>query len=210
MSQRMRALLLVGCLVFVVGCKKDAPPPPPPPAEAPHEVTVEGVFHAVKCGGVTALWSGADGNMPAGAPKSFGAESLAFRFSDGVTEGFKPTGQLFFSDWTFDIFSPDCEFAVLQGDHFGPLHVVATSQLRQYLRGELKPTVVEAPKGADAAVYSQVRWNSGAQFEFVASCCGGAQAFRVNAKDGAVTKLFEAKEAPKGVRRGATGWEATP
>ena len=59
-------------------------------------------------------------------------------------------------------------------------------------------------------MYSQVRWGNGAQFEFVTSCCGGAQVFRASAKDGAVSKVFEAKEAPKGVRRGATGWEATP
>lgn len=209
MSRRMRALLLVGCLVFVVGCKKDTPPAPVVKV-TPHEVTVDGSLHAVKCGGVTAIWSGSVKDMPEGAPKSFGAESLAFWFSDGVTEGFKPTGQMFFSDWTFDIFSPDCQFTVLQGDHFGPLHLVATSQLRPYLRGEMKATVVEAPKGADAAVYSQLRWVSPTQLEFVASCCGGAQVFRADATTGAVTKLFEAKEAPKGVRRGANGWEATP
>lgn len=210
MSRRMRALVLLVCVSTLFGCKKAAPPPAPEVRVAPSEVTVEGAFHAVKCGGVTALWSGASGDMPAGAPKSFGAEALAFRFSDGVTEGFKPTGQLFFSDWTFDVFSPDCEYAVLQADHFGPLHIVATSQLRPYLRGEMKPTVVEATKGGAAQVYSQLRWTSGAQFEFVASCCGGAQVFRANVKDGAVTKVFEANDAPKGVRPGAAGWEATP
>lgn len=209
----MRSFVCV-CVMLVVGCKKDAPPPPvvvqKAPAETPSEITVEGAYHAVKCGGVTALWSGNTENMPEGAPKSFGVESLAFRFSDGTTEGFKPTGQLFFSDWTFGVFSADCAYTSLLVDHFGPLHVVATDQLRPYLRGELKPTVVQAPKGADASVYSQVFWTTPSQLEFVASCCGGAQVFRAEAKDGAVTKLFDAKDAPKGVRRGSNGWEVTP
>ena len=203
----MRALVLLLCVTGLLGCKKE---PAPVVKVSPLEVSIDGTFHAVKCGGVTARWSGTVENAPDGAPKSFGTESLAFWFSDGVTEGFKPVGQLFFTDWTFDIFSPDCAYAVLQVDHFGPLHVVATSQLRQYLRGELKPTVIEAPRGADAAVYSQLRWTSPTQFEFVASCCGGAQAFQADVKSGAVTKLFEAKEAPKGVRRGANGWEVAP
>ena len=96
----MRLFAVLVCVMCFVGCKKDAPPPAPVVKVAATEVTVEGAYHAVKCGGVTALWSGNTENMPEGAPKSFGVESLAFRFSDGTTEGFKPTGQLFFSDWT--------------------------------------------------------------------------------------------------------------
>lgn len=208
----MRAFVVFLCVIGITSCKKETPATPAPatPGDVPTEVTVEGAFHAVKCGGVTALWSGSAEDLPPNSPKSFGAESLAFRFSDGVTEGFKPTGQLFFSDWTFDVFSPDCAYAVLQGDHFGPLHVVATAQLRPYLRGELPPTMVEAPKSESTAVYSQLRWVSETQFEFVASCCGGAQVFRASTKGGAVSRLFEAKEAPNGVRPGAAGWEVRP
>lgn len=205
----MRVFVVLVCCAAVLGCKKERPAPKAP-AISPAEVKLEGTYHAVQCGPVTAVWSG-DPEMLAqqapNAPKSFGAESLAFRFFDGSTEGFAPTGQLFFSDWTFDIFSPDCSLVALQVDHFGPIHVVPVDQLRAYLDGRFKPVAVQAPSGKESLVHGQLRWLSPSQFEFVASCCGGAQAFRANTKDGSLERLLDAPTAPNGVRRGASGWE---
>lgn len=210
----MRVFLSLVCCLVVASCKKDPTPVAvKAPALAPAEVKVDGSYHAVSCGGVTALWSG-DPEMLAqqapNAPRSFGAESLAFRFVDGSTKGFAPTGQLFFSDWTFDVFSPDCALVALQVDHYGPIHVVKVDELRGYLEGHVKPVAVQALSEKDSLVHGQLRWVTPSQFEFVASCCGGAQVFRASAKDGALERLLDAKEAPKGVRRGANGWEAVP
>ncbi|MGV3623962.1 MAG: hypothetical protein ACO1OB_24300 [Archangium sp.] len=208
----MRVFVSLLCVALTGGCKKE-PPGPKAPAISPAEVKLEGTYHAVQCGPVTAVWSG-DPDMLAqqapNAPKSFGVESLAFRFFDGSTEGFAPTGQLFFSDWTFDIFSPDCSLVALQVDHFGPFHVVPVDQLRGYLDGHLKPVVVQALSEKESLVHGQLRWINSKEFEFVASCCGGAQAFRANTKDGSLERLLDAPKAPKGLRRGANGWEVVP
>lgn len=209
----MRVFVSFICCAMVLACKKEQPPAPKAPPLAPAEVKLDGTYHAVACGPVTAVWSG-DPEMLAqqapNAPKSFGAESLAFRFVDGSTEGFAPTGQLFFSDWTFDVFSPDCSLVALQVDHYGPIHVVRVDQLRPYLDGRLEPVHVQALSGKESLVHGQLRWVSPTQLEFVATCCGGAQVFRANANDGSLERLLEAPAAPNGVRRGANGWEVVP
>lgn len=207
----MRLFVSLVCCASLLACKKEQPVIKAP-AVTPVEVKLDGTFHAVSCGGVTAVWSGDPDvlQQQPNAPKSFGTESLAFRFIDGSTKGFAPTGQLFFSDWTFGIFSPDCSSVALQTDHYGPIHVVPVDQLRGYLEGRIKPTPVQALSEKDSLVHSDLRWISPTQFEFVASCCGGAQVFRASAKDGSLERVFDAAAAPKGVRRGSNGWEVTP
>ena len=103
--------------------------------------------HAVACGVVTVVWSGnpdALKDLPQPAPKSFAVESLAFKFADGTSKGFAPKGQVFFNDWRFEVFSPDCATVALLTDHFGPYHVVKTAELRGYLEGRVKPLQVQA------------------------------------------------------------------
>ncbi|MFZ5443100.1 MAG: hypothetical protein ACOZQL_24040 [Myxococcota bacterium] len=211
----MRSLLFLPALVALAGCKKDAEPPPRPaaPALRPQEVSVEGAYHAVACGPVTAVWSGsADAlkDLPQPAPKPFGVESLAFRFADGTSKGFAPTGQVFFNDWTFGIFAPDCSAVALQVDHYGPVHVVKLDQLRGYLEGRVKPVQVQALHEKDALVHSDLLWRDAASLEFVASCCGGAQAFRASVKDGALERLLDAPSAPKGLKRVNGKYEVVP
>lgn len=203
-------LALVASLVLFAACRKDAPPPPPQaPALSPKEVAVEGAYHAIACGAVTAVWSGnADAlkDLPQPAPKNFGVESLAFRFADGTSKGFAPTGQVFFSDWRFGIFSPDCSMVALLTDHYGPYHLVPTADLRGYLEGRVKPVVVQAKGEKETPVHGEATWVSPNELEFTASCCGGAEVFHAKA-DGTLSSVFKAAEAPKGVRRGAGGWE---
>jgi len=207
---RFAALALVVALV-VPGCKKDAAPSGPP--LTPGEVTVDGAYHAVACGAVTAVFSGSaealkDLALDGPPPKSYGVESLAFRFADGTTRGFAPTGQLFFSDWRFDVFSPDCAWTALLVDHYGPYHLVKTADLQRYLAGQVKPVVVQA-KGAEASVHSDGAWTGDGAFEFFASCCGGARVLRATTS-GEVTQVFEAASAPGGLRRVRGGYEVAP
>ena len=208
----MRFIMLAAVL-GLVGCKKDvAPVAPKAPALSPRELSLDGAYHAVACGAVTALWSGnpdALKDLPQPAPKTFGVESLALTFSDGTSKGFAPTGQVFFNDWRFDIFSPDCATVALAVDHFGPYHVVKTAELRSYLEGKTKPVVVLAPQ-KDAMVHSDLVWRDAHTFEFTASCCGGAQVYQAQVKDGAVEKIFDAPAAPKGLKRVGTKYEVVP
>lgn len=189
------SLLLCACLL---ACKKDPPPPAPPPL-APKELALDGAYHAIACGPVTAVWSGSSEvlkDLPTQpAPKSFGVESLAFRFADGTSKGFTPSGQLFFSDWRFDIFTPDCSAVALQVDHYGPYHLVKLAELRGYLEGRLKPVAVQALNEKDSMVHSDGRWASNEIFEFTASCCGGAQVFHAALKDlGSINPVGPRKE----------------
>ena len=105
-------------------------------------------------------------------------ESLSFKFADGTSKGFAPQGQVFFNDWRFDIFSPDCSAVALQVDHYGPYHLVKTADLRGYLEGRVKPVSAQALNEKDSMVHSDGRWSSANVFEFTASCCGGAQVFQ--------------------------------
>lgn len=210
----MRRGLALALLLSFTACKKDAPPAAPPPAPAPKlapaEVMVDGAYHAVACGAVTAVFSGnaeALQALPANPPppKSYGVESLAFRFADGSSKGFAPTGQLFFNDWRFDVFSPDCQWVALLTDHYGPYHLVKTADLAGYLAGKVKHVVVQAA-GETASVHSDGAWTGDGAFEFFASCCGGAKVLKATTA-GAVTTVFEAAAAPNGLRRVRGGYE---
>ena len=204
----MRFTWAVFCCCSLLACKKDEPKPAP---LAPGEISVAGAYHAIACGPVTAVWSGkADAlrDLPQPAPKSFGVESLSFRFADGSSKGFAPTGQVFFSDWRFDIFSPDCAQVALQIDHYGPYHLVKTADLRAYLEGRAKPKEALALNGKDAMVHSDGRWLSPDTFEFVASCCGGAQVFQTKGDE--LKKVFDAPVAPRGLKRVSAGYEVVP
>ena len=56
---------------------------------------------------------------------------------------FRPLGELYFSDWSFEVFSPDGKWALLLQDRFGRYHVVSTQNLRAYLEGTVPPDKVE-------------------------------------------------------------------
>jgi hypothetical protein len=204
---------LVPLLLLVTACKKDPPPAPPAPALKPQEVNVEGALHAVACGGVTAVWSGNAENLkdlPQPAPKSFAVESLAFKFADGTSKGFTPTGQLFFSDWRFDVFAPDCSAVALLTDHYGPYEVVKLTDLRAYLEHRAEPLKVQAPSTGTGLVHSDLAWRDAQRIEFISSCCGGAQVFAAKVAGGPVERVFEAPSAPKGLRRVRDGYEVVP
>lgn len=134
-------------------------------------------------------------------PKSYGVEGLAFRLADGATRRFTAAGQLFFSDWRFEVFSRDCQWVALLVDHSGPYHLVRTAQLAGYLDGAVAPVVLQA-KGEEASVHGDGRWTEDGRFEFTASCCGGAKALRA-------TTAGEVSRPATRRRRDMTGWSAS-
>ncbi len=212
----VRSSLVVVVLMSVVACKKSEAPVEPKPAAVevkvaaakatPTEVALAGAYHAVKCGDVTAVWSGSADDLPTGdqrAPKSYGVTGLTFRFADGKEHAFTPSGSLNFDDWSFDIFSPDCSRVSLLQDRFGPFTIIATKDLATFANA--LPVIVE---GSTASVHAQWTWTGPESFEFVASCCGGARVMGGKAVAPiTLEKRYEASSAPSGIRRAANGWE---
>ncbi len=121
-------------------------------------------------GTVTAVFEGEKPPAELGVPLAFGTSKVSFEFrGDPVRYEFKPSGRIEFSDWAFELFSPDGKWVLLLQDRFGPYHVVSTRKLKDYLRGKVKPEKVErAPVGpAEAAlVHSAARWLSNDEFEY--------------------------------------------
>jgi hypothetical protein len=110
------------------------------------------------------------------APLEYGVASLYFTFpGDAHHYAFKPEGELFFSDWSFGVFSPDGSYTALLQSHYGPITVVPTAQLRSYLQGI--PTSAEAVRPAPtesgiASVIQKWQWVGSSELEFQAACCG--------------------------------------
>lgn len=138
-----------------------------PPPKLPPEIKT------VTSGPITAHF-GAE--KPDDGSSNIWVKALWFTFAhdDGIYP-FKPTGTLFFSDWRFDIFSPDGVHVALLQDRFGPYHLVPTARLKAYLRGRGKPAAIVGQKrktGEPAAVHQDGRWLSNQEFQYTLTCCG--------------------------------------
>ena len=136
-----------------------------------------GLVKLVYSGAVAAYFYGEELEL---LPRSHGVRSLAFRFEgDGREYAFTPEGELFDTDWSFDIFSPDGAYVVLLQDRYGPYHAVRTDHLKAYLRGERGPDhVVGRRADPHASVHSAARWLPGNVLEYQVACCGETETLR--------------------------------
>lgn len=140
----------------------------------PHEIST------VTARGVTAHFGGQE--LPKNLPLRSGVVALWFTFEgDPANYGYPASGEdgeLYFSDWNFDIFSPDGAYVLLLQSHYGPYHVVATEKLKDYLTRERKPDyVVTKAIGPNdpARVHHDGRWVSPREVQFTVSCCGTSE-----------------------------------
>jgi hypothetical protein len=103
-------------------------------------------------------------------PPSFGVERLCFTFGMSRCLPFYPRGRLFFSDWRFEVFSPDGTWTLLLQDRFGPYHAIRTIRLRAYLEGATTPDeIIEdraSPASGFAPVLADAHWIGPHTFEF--------------------------------------------
>ena len=133
-------------------------------------------IHAVTVRGITAHFGGENPASVLQVPLEYGVQVLWFTFEgDDAVYVFKPAGELFFSDWRFDIFSPDGAHILLLQDRYGPYHVVATDRLKDYLTGRAKPDHAVAKRtspGEPAWVHSGGYWVSPREIRFSVACCG--------------------------------------
>jgi hypothetical protein len=192
-------------LVLLLSCAACASVPTAAPTELPTQGA--GVLKAISCGAVTAQWLGKPADE---GPALYGAESLEFTVPGGAVLPFKPTGSLNFSDWSSEVFSPGCGWVLLLQDRFGPYHLVKLERLAAYLGGGPADAVVETrtPSG-EAQVHSEQLWRAPDTFEYFASLGGDVAVVRGKvAKPELRAVIFETKDAPKGIRRTADGFEA--
>lgn len=132
-------------------------------------------IHSVTVHGITAHFSGQKPELDH-ASLTYGVEQLWFTFEgDPEHYVFRPRGELYFSDWSFDIFSPDGQYVLLLQDHYGPYHIVATKRLREYLAGYggADYVVTQAIGTRETArVHHDGHWISARKVQFQLSCCG--------------------------------------
>jgi len=102
-------------------------------SEAPLRAEQEVLLHELVLEGVRAQFWGL--HVPESVSKRYGVRKLLFVFDDGRSIDFSPRGQLFFTDWQFDVLSPDAQHVLLLQDRYGPYHVVRTDGLVAYLEG---------------------------------------------------------------------------
>lgn len=135
-------------------------------------------IHAFTARGITAHFGGE--KPPGDTPLEFGVSALWFTFEgDQTPYVFRPTGELYFSDWRFDLISPDGAHVLLLQDHYGPYHVVATNKLKDYLLGRAKPdhnATKSTKPGETALVHSEGHWISPTEMQFTVACCGTSEA----------------------------------
>jgi hypothetical protein len=135
----------------------------------------------IKDNSITAIWIGDDPNTDpdlSGMPLEYGVHKVFFEFLNGNEKIlFKPTGELFFSDWSFNIFSQNYKYVILLQGHFGPYHIIPIENLRDYLSGKI--TQFETVSGQQTlddpgAVHGEIKWLSFDTIKFRAFCCGGS------------------------------------
>ena len=149
----MRAALLVALFPLLVAAGK-RPPPTDFPVVIPNASgTVEAHFDGVKPSAGTR------------AALARGTTRLFFTFQgDKTALVYEPEGTMLPQSWSFELFSPDGTRVLFVVDHAGPLHVVETAKLREYLRGEWEPaTGIAAPehaKGGEPLTIQDFRWKS--------------------------------------------------
>ena len=128
---------------------------------------------------VSAVWIGVDPNAVSDftdMPLTYGVDKLVFEFSAAHGKiAFAPKGDLSFSDWSFNIFSPDYRFVALLQDRIGPYHIIPIENLRDYLTGKKTQFYIVNGRSPDgvAAVHDEVTWLAADKIEFTAYCCGG-------------------------------------
>lgn len=152
---------LSGMAVALIGCSAGQTVPPPmsqeplTPKERP-AVRDEVVHEIVVSGLQIRFWGN---QVPDGVRASFGVTRMDVVVDGDQVLPFRPSGSLYFSDWRFDVLSPDEAHVLLLQDRYGPYHVVRVDALPDYLRGaEPAHSFGYANPEGSAWVHEGARW----------------------------------------------------
>jgi hypothetical protein len=166
-------------------------------------------LHKVTSGTVTAHFGGE--KQEDGVPLEYGVTRLWFTFAgDDKTYVFRPKGELYFSDWEFDVFSPDGRYVLLLQDHYGPYYIVSTERLKDHLTGAEPDYLVSGMSSGStvAGVHDDAKWASPQSVEFSFTCCGTEQIKKFEIGPNTVKCLRE-RELPIGAWT-TCGWPREP
>ena len=106
--------------------------------------------------------------VPSGISPRYGVQRMAVGTSQGELP-YSPQGELFHSDWSFDVVSPDGSKVLLLQDHYGPYHIVSVDNLQAYLiSGEPDYEFGQLQPDSNAWVHEQAQWVSDAEISYVA------------------------------------------
>ena len=151
----------VGFALLLGACASGQVVPPPlvsEPIVARERPEVrEEVIHEVELEGIRIRFWGS--RVPDGVRESFGVTGMDVVFGEDKAVRYQPKGSLYFSDWRFDIVSPDETYVLLLQDRYGPYHVVRVDELANYLNGAapLFEFGYTNPEGS-AWVHEGARW----------------------------------------------------
>jgi hypothetical protein len=127
----------------------------------------EGEVKVVACSEVVAHFAGEMPEAEGGEfPAEYGIDRLWFELPNRPSRSpFVPLGSLSFSDWEFEVFSPDCHYVLLPQDRFGPYDVVLRRKLAAYLDRKAPPHQSLRIPSESAIVHCGARWVSSQDVE---------------------------------------------
>jgi hypothetical protein len=140
-----------------------------PPVERPAPATdLHAIEHVESCPGARATWRGKreDGN------DVYSTLTLVADAGKPITIDLEDVPR---ANWSFSIFSPDCQRVLLLLSRGGPYHVVRLDRLARYAAGE--PPELElhgnpdAKAGVGAGNLRDGSWNSNTEISYAWGCC---------------------------------------
>lgn len=115
----------------------------------------------------------------------YGVHYLEFTFAgDPASYRFQTDGVIAFTNWNTRVFSPSGDWVVLLKGQHGPLVIVSTKKLKDYLKGNAKPEKIisaddlnKLPDRGAQRDYQFDQWTSYDGFLFSVICCGNEVQF---------------------------------
>ena len=129
--------------------------------------------------GVSAVFLGE--RVPTGIEARMGIRGIRFEFDSGEVVPFVPRGEVYFSDWSFEIASPDGQWLLLPQDRYGPYHVIGVSRLAEYLAGgDPDHTLQQVPDDPSygAWIHEGGTWVSDSEVEYRAGLSDRVDTYR--------------------------------
>jgi hypothetical protein len=108
-------------------------------------------------------------------PLQYSVDSLYFiNIPKNIIKLWSPEGDLYFSDWEFDIWSKKGNYVALLQDHFGPIHIYLTKEFMKSFN--IPPNFIlygrEPDSDDPAKVTKFVGWKSDNILVYSNACCG--------------------------------------
>lgn len=173
-------MMLRACLFLLLtsGLLAVAQQPSSPAADSPASANVEVSSVSTPDHSITAHFMGE--KFAANLQIPFGVHYVEFTFAgDPASYRFQTDGVIAFTNWNTRVFSPSGDWVVLLKGQHGPVVIVSTKKLKDYLKGNAKPEKIisaddlsKLPDRNTERDYQFDQWTSYDGFLFSVICCG--------------------------------------